>query len=317
VPTAVSAPERIVKTLGQRAVRLDFAFSIGFFLAGFVLCLLGCALIHPAITRFNDIWFDADSARYFNAMHLRWQGQERTSVHPLASLIMYPPVWMLRTVLHLSVNRAEQLTLGLLAGLWLSLLYQLFRALRCRRLDSAILTAMASTCASAIFLFPVTEAHPFAAVSVILGLLFAASRRARWQGSGWYVAQGVVSASMITTNWMYGVLTSLFAKGWKDLPVGQPVHSSGIRRAVYPASPYGASASRGAVILSVSRDAAGRSRQGSFLPGVPDRFRVAAVPRAVRPKLLAGCRIAARCACRRHLGRSARRRIPCVAHCPA
>lgn len=214
MPTVISAPEFRVEVSGARATRLDSVILLVIFLSGFSLCLLGCSLIHPAITRDNDIWFDADSARYYNAMHLRGEGQERTSVHPLASLIMYPPVGLLRAA-GVPAGRAEQLTLALLAGVWLTLVYLLFRALRCRRPDAAILTAMASTCAAAVFLFPVTESHPFAAVTVVLSLLFAASRRARGMGRGWYVAQSVVSASMITTNWMYGGLTALFAKGWK------------------------------------------------------------------------------------------------------
>ena len=194
-------------------MRLDAVILIGIFMAGFALCLFACSLIHPAITRENDIWFDADSARYYNAMHLPGSDQERTSVHPLASLIMYPPVRVLRPRAFGGSSRATDP--GARGGCLAGSLYLLFRALRCRRPDAAILTAMASTCASAVFLFPVTEAHPFAAITVVLSLLFAASRRARWLGRGWFVAQGVVSASMITSNWMYGGLTSLFAKGWK------------------------------------------------------------------------------------------------------
>jgi hypothetical protein len=208
--------ERVqVQTVRASRLRLDAIIPAGFFLAGIALCLVGCSLIHPAITSVNDIWFDADAARYSQAMHLRGQDQERTSVHPLASLVMYPPVWLLRTALHLSVNRAEQGALALAAGAWLGVMYLVFRGLRCRRLDAAILTTMAATCAGAVFLFPVPESHPFAAVTVAVSLLFAVSRRARWLDSGWYVAQSVISASMTVTNWMYGALTSLFAQGWK------------------------------------------------------------------------------------------------------
>ena len=111
----ISAPEFRVEVPGARATRLDSIILIVIFLFGFSLCLLGSSLIHPAITRDNDIWFDADSARYYNAMHVRGQDQERTSVHPLASLIMYPPVGLLRAA-GVPVGRAEQLTLALLAG---------------------------------------------------------------------------------------------------------------------------------------------------------------------------------------------------------
>ena len=129
------------------------------FLAGFALCLFGCSLIHPTITRENDIWFDADrlatttpctsAARTRNApAFTRWRAS--SCIRPFVPL----------RAAGLSVNRAEQLTLALLAGAWLCLMYLLFRALRCRRTDATILTAMASTCAAPVFLFPVTRSAP-------------------------------------------------------------------------------------------------------------------------------------------------------------
>ena len=208
-----NAAQQQVKAL---SVRLDSAIVLAFFLAGLALChTAGSRINTTVITKVSDVWFDADASHYNTEMWDRLAPEDHANVHPLASIIMSSPVFVLKKALHLSPNSAVKASMSVVAGVWLALLYLLFRAIGCRPLDSAVLDVLASTCSAAMFLFPVPETHPFASLTVVLSLLFAAWSRRRRPADGWYGVQSLISASMTTTNWMYGLFTSFFAKGWK------------------------------------------------------------------------------------------------------
>ena len=204
-------------TAKSRNAWIDFACIFPLFLAGFLLCWHGSGFINPAIRGpgFGDVWFDAAPGRCYSAMLSRNGASGRTSVHPIANVLMFGPPFVLKRALRLREPAAATATMSALAGAWLGVRYVLFRVLGCRRADSLLLTAFVATSSAAMFVFVVPEAHPFASITVALSLLFAAWSRGRKPAESWYAALCVVSASMTTTNWMYGALTTWFATGWK------------------------------------------------------------------------------------------------------
>jgi hypothetical protein len=193
-----------------------------------------------AFIAFNvwDVWFEASLPRVYSNMVALDSDQSRSNVHPLFSLLVYPPTTVLRKVFGLDPAVAVRLLLAFVACLWISLMYLLLRTLDCRRLDAGLLSLLALLSAAAVFWLPIPETYPFGSCSLLLALLLmnTVPRTSFW----WYIGINVVTLSVTVTNWMAGVLATLVNQGWKrSLQIGAAavvvvVLLSGVQRLVFP-----------------------------------------------------------------------------------
>ena len=95
----------------------------------------------------NNVWFRADINRIYGVMTNRTHVYHyRAKVHPLFSLITYPPVKIMR---ELSINPvvAVKIVFSAVAMLSLGTMYALLRLIGCRRLDAVLFGILAATSA--------------------------------------------------------------------------------------------------------------------------------------------------------------------------
>ena len=155
-----------------------------------------------------DVWFQGDISRVYSNMTERWFGHERTKVHPIFSLIAYPPTYLLKIVLGVKSIIAVRLVIAAIAALWIGALYVLLRMIGCRLFDATLFTILGATSASAIFWFVVPETYSFGSLSILVALCFVAITKHRKLADGWYVIVSAFTLSMTTTNWMAGILAT-------------------------------------------------------------------------------------------------------------
>src|SRR5689334_1340674 len=108
-----------------------------------------------------DLWFEANIPRNFSNMVAIGSDHSRSNLHPLFSLLLYPPTRLLRKVFHLDAVLAVRLMLSLTASIWVSLVYLVLRTVGSRTLDAGLLGLLAAMSAAAIFWLPVPETYPF------------------------------------------------------------------------------------------------------------------------------------------------------------
>jgi len=174
----------------------------------------GTQLVDPVIFYLDDVWFESDIPRVFSNMLFRWGDHYRTKVHPLFSLIAYPPVYGL-TILGIEPITAVNIVIAAVASLWLSLLFIVLRLIGCRRFDAALFSVLAASSAAAMFWLIVPETFSFGSVSLLLALGFIAVAQYRDLPSLWYVAVSALTLSFTVTNWMAGILTTIVNHPWK------------------------------------------------------------------------------------------------------
>ncbi len=162
-----------------------------------------------------DVWFGSDIPRVIANMVERESNHYRTKVHPLFSILTWPPVYVLRKLLGLWGLTAIKLMLAGVAALWAAALFALFRLIGCPRLDATIFTTLAATSAAAVFWFVVPETYAFGSFTIVLALCAAAVAQRRALSEGWYTAVGAMSMSVTITNWMLGIATAFAHLPWK------------------------------------------------------------------------------------------------------
>ncbi|NJK52354.1 MAG: hypothetical protein HC936_05140 [Leptolyngbyaceae cyanobacterium SU_3_3] len=118
---------------------IDILIVFALVIVASVASYLGAQLINPIIVKLQNIWFNADTARVFNDMVSRGGDHSRLKVHPLFSLIAYPPIKVLEKALHLEPVVAVRIVIAAVAGLWLGALFITLRLLGCRRFDASII----------------------------------------------------------------------------------------------------------------------------------------------------------------------------------
>ena len=171
----------------------------------------GEQLINKAIfdKQAGDVWLGADIARVFENMTQRKSDHHRIKVHPLFSLITFPAVHLLRTVLDLEPITAVRIIIAAVACLWISALFILLRVIGCRRFDATLFSVLAATSAAAMFWFVVPETYSFGSLSLLLGLCFVAIAQHRHLSHLWYTVISALTLSITTTNWMVGILATI------------------------------------------------------------------------------------------------------------
>ncbi len=188
---------------------MDLSVAGGFFLLGLVLAFAGSAMIEPVVTEWNagNVWFEADIPRVFRNMISRWSNHYRVKVHPLYSLMSYPPVWVIRRFVN-SPWDAVRIVSSAIAGLWLMATFAVLRLTKLRILDAALFTVLAAVSAAAFFWTTVPETYAWGSLSLLLVMGFAALSDRREFSRISYVGISIVSLSATITNWMAGIAVS-------------------------------------------------------------------------------------------------------------
>ena len=190
---------------------LDVVILTVLFIAAIVLAYKGTQLINAVILdeQARDVWFNADIDRVFRNMTDRGSNHARTRVHPLFSLIAYPPVKLLEQGLRLDSIAAVRAVIATVAATWIAAMFALLRVLGCRRADAVLFSLLAAISAASVFWFIVPETYQFGSLSILLALGFVALTEHRQFSSLWYIGVSALTLSITTTNWMAGLLLTI------------------------------------------------------------------------------------------------------------
>lgn len=178
---------------------------------------LGAQRIDPMIFDSNsvNIWFQSDISRVFSNMTDHKGNHYRTQVHPLFSLLAFPPVYALKTVLGIPAITAVRIVIAAIASLWISALFILLRLIGCHRFDATLFSVLGASSAASVFWLVVSETYSFGSLSILLALCFVVITQQRKLSTLWYVAVSAMTLSFTLTNWMVGILATLVNFSWK------------------------------------------------------------------------------------------------------
>jgi hypothetical protein len=182
--------------------------------AGFV-SYWSAQLIDPALYHVYDQWFESDTKRVVQNMTDRWSNHYRTRVHPLFSLVAFPPVYALREITGTQPITAVKIVIAVVASLWVGTLFAVLRLIGCRQFDTVLFCVLAMASASAIFWFAVPDTYPFGSLSILLAFSVVALAQHRTLSHWWYVGVSAATLSFTLTNWMVGILATFVQYRWK------------------------------------------------------------------------------------------------------
>jgi hypothetical protein len=161
----------------------------------------------------DGIWFQADPVRVLGDMTDRLGNHYRINVHPLFVLLTHPLVTLLRSLTGASAVTAARLLIAFFAGVWIVLVFSLFRLLGCRRLDATIFALLGVVSASALFWIGLIETYLLGSISILLAIL--AVGLTSPGKSLWITLASAFSLSVTVTNWMAGLLATAVSFSWK------------------------------------------------------------------------------------------------------
>jgi hypothetical protein len=194
------------------AVLMVLAALLSFLISG----KLTQALIQPENF---DIWFDSDAPRVFSNMTDASQGHGAMFKHPIFSILLFPPTYVLTLVLGDAVL-AVRSVLALNAALAAFCLWLLFRRMGATALDSALVCLLFMSSAGFIFWFGVPETFPFGATTIIISLI--AATMAAPRSTSEKIRMALLSAasfSMTITNWIAGLAATAASHRLLDSPL--------------------------------------------------------------------------------------------------
>lgn len=168
---------------------------------------------YAVMCRSMDVWFDSDPGRTVSAISWRqhWM-HERSNVHPLWSLLITTPFFILSRVM--ALKAVVTLYVAVQAFVFGGVLYGTLRAFRLGRLDTILTSALFASTAGAWYWLHVPETFVFSAASILIPVLWLALPRGRHDG--WSAtAQSLISLSITITNWVAGLGAALLAFGWR------------------------------------------------------------------------------------------------------
>lgn len=195
----------------------DIAIVLALAIVGGLASYVGAQLINSVILDEPtiNVWFEADLPRVFANLTSRESNHYRTNVHPLFSLIAFPPVYILKT-LGLDAIASVRIVIATVASLWISTLFTLLRLMSCRRFDATLFTILGGTSAAAMFWFVVPETYSFGSLTILLALAFVVLTQNYQFSSLWYGVVSAITLSMTVTNWMVGLLATIVNHRWKQ-----------------------------------------------------------------------------------------------------
>jgi hypothetical protein len=140
-----------------------------------------------------------------------------TSHHPLFSLIIFPPVLVLRTIFNLSIENAMGLVLAASSAVWIAMANFTLRMLGLSRIDAFVFSALMAVSAAAVFWFPVPETFGFGAISIMFVIAVCAFSERQGGAPTWlYLLAGVAAMSVTTTNWLVALAMLFVFLGWRE-----------------------------------------------------------------------------------------------------
>ena len=146
-----------------------------------------------------DVWFEGDCPRTFINITTRYGGKDRTIIHPLFSLVIFPFVKIL-TAARLQPLAAVRALMSAVAGLWGAGIYALLRLIRLRRLEAVLFTLTAASSAAAMFWFTVPETWAFGSLAILAALLLAAVSDYRPVSAVWFFAAQTAGWAITLSN---------------------------------------------------------------------------------------------------------------------
>ncbi len=166
------------------------------------------------IEKGDDAWFQADISRVYANMTERWSNHYRVKVHPLYSMISYPPTFLL-TKLGFTSMEAVRIVTASIAGMWVAAMYVLLRLTGCQRIDAMLFTFAGASSSAALFFLSVPETYALGSITIISGLALAAAANQRKLPESTYATVSALTLSMTFTNWMVGIFATFTGNPWR------------------------------------------------------------------------------------------------------
>jgi hypothetical protein len=171
---------------------------------------VGLTELYPHIAHRStwDFWFESDPPGVAEQLLDRWTSiHVRNHHHPVFSLLISSPAYILRKFGQIQPETALALVLGAAAAICIGMFYAGVRSLGLRRIDATVFSALATVSSYAVFWFPVPESFGFGAVTIVSTVgITAVFERSKWVMPLWgYVVISAATLGITTTNWMSGL----------------------------------------------------------------------------------------------------------------
>lgn len=186
----------------------DWAMAAIVAVAGVAVALYGMSQLSAKAYASFDIYFQADGPRIMANLFDRDSiDHQRSNIHPLFSLLLYPPANLLKQT-GLAPLAAAQVLTALAAAGAPALLYFSLRGWGLPRAAATLFALVLIASATFIHWFAFVETFAFSALSIALMLCVLSC--ARSGGPAWIVASAATLAFTVT-NWAFGVM-AVFAR---------------------------------------------------------------------------------------------------------
>jgi len=153
-----------------------------------------------------NVWFDSDLPYRLEAME-RPGGWDNGGAHPLFPTLGHLLLTGTMALTHqIDPFRAAGIAGAAVGGLFVAVLYVLFRRMQLARTDATLFAAIGATSAGALFWFPVPESFGLAGVGVALALVVTASSQ---PSAASLAAACAASGASVLTNGVVGLLAIL------------------------------------------------------------------------------------------------------------
>lgn len=169
----------------------------------------------PFDRRINDVWFHADADRVLNNITRRAGNHYRSSVHPLFSLLMLLPRYLLSRLLHLSPIATVPWLVSIEAGIWVASLYALLRALGLGPGGAGVFTLVGATSGAAVIWLPIVETYTAGSITLMWAMIVAIVLGRRPAADWQLVATSALTMSVTISNWMAGMLLAIAHRPWR------------------------------------------------------------------------------------------------------
>jgi len=214
----------MVKITGQSRIgswcrlnRYDLLIGLGLGVVFSLALFWASASIDPKIfdQETMNIWFEGDMPRIFDNVTDRWGSHYRVRVHPLFSLVAYPPVYLVSAVGGLDTIPVLRGVMALVAYFWIMALFTLLRRLGLPRFDAALFSLLGAVSAASVFWFTAPDTYAFGSLTLIGALLLILPGKEQGGHFMRHMMGGVLTLSMTITNWMLSIIASFLLLSWK------------------------------------------------------------------------------------------------------
>ncbi|MEM5518141.1 hypothetical protein WNY37_14375 [Henriciella sp. AS95] len=187
--------------------RRDISIAIGLGLIGMAVCIWAFTQTQriDAINTHLSIFLQADIGRVADNMTSTGGAHARTSVHPIASILIYPFTAVLMAFGLGPIHAAATLVV-LIMGVNVALFSLIIRLLGLPRPVGALFTVLFMASASFVFWSGIIELFPFAGFSLLLAMfMMFRIKTAHW---AWWIVLNVLTLGLTTPNWVFGLIAT-------------------------------------------------------------------------------------------------------------